>query len=620
MTFAVIYILAAVLFMLLLITLGFKPKFISRITGTILLFVAVCGMGVYGYGYYVLYGGTLRTVVRTLFSVFCMFLGRNEISAISAVPLLATDGMQILIYAIHLLALYCTASAVLVGIGSNMIRTLNLLLVHRGDLNLVYGVNADTVDFAEQLVKENVTVMVDAGGGEAFASQVMHMECLMLNDDAAKGPAPSLLRKLGIRPGKRHFYFYCLSADNEKNMRYAAALRDILQARGIEPSQTTLTVLTNDAAVGETLQASEECYGYGSVLAVNRPELIARMLTTYYPPYKSMLFDTETGRATEDFECIVIGFGATGQAVLRSLLMNAQFAGSEFKATVVAMKYTELSGPFFSRYPALEEKYKIEFIDDNARSVSFYNRLNECCRRLNYVAVCTGSPKENAEITRDLTAFLSSRGCSFPVVQCSVQGISKLDEATGLPQISSLFNVDVLHAGRMDAMAKVLNHQYHLSEGRTVDEDWADCDYFSRISCRASADFLDVFLTASGATREQAMDGSWQPSAEVMENLGEMEHKRWCAFHYCMGFRPMPEDVFDDRAMQYKKQLAAGEKPLRITKDMSAKMHACLVDWDELDALAEREEKITGTKKDYKAMDLDNVRMIPHMLKEVSHE
>lgn len=620
MTLAVVYILATVLFLLLLISLGFKPKFISRITGIILLFVAICGIGVYGYGYYTLFGGTFRTVARTLFSIFCMFLGRNEIGAISAAPLLATDGMQILIYTIHLLALYCTASAVVAGIGSNMIRALNLLLVHHGDLNVVYGVNADTVSFAEKLVKEGVTVMIDAGGGEAFASKIMHMESLLLNDDASTTPEPSLLRKLGIRPGKRHFTFYCLSEDNEKNMRYAAALRDLLEARGIDPLQTTLTVLTNDAVVGDSLQASEDSYGYGSVLAINRPEMIARMTTFSFPPYRTMRFDTETGRAAEDFECVVIGFGATGQAVLRSLLMNGQFAGSNFKATVVAMKYPELSGPFFYRYPALKDHYDITFLDDNARSVEFYRMLDEACDRLNYVAVCTGNVKENAEITRDLTNFFAERNRPIPVVQCSIQGIASLDETTGLPDITNLFTPEILHAGRMDAMARVLNHQYHLAEGRSAVEDWADCDYFSRCSCRASADFLDAFLYATGSDREQAESGAWQPSQAVMDSLGEMEHKRWCAFHYCMGFKPMSEEVFAERAELYKKQVEAGEKPLRLTRDLTEKLHACLVEWDELDELAEREAAVTGVKKDYKNMDLDNVRMIPQMLKEVSHE
>ncbi|MBQ7601690.1 MAG: hypothetical protein IJU49_05975, partial [Lachnospiraceae bacterium] len=134
-----VYILAALLFLFLLITLGFKPRFISRMNGVILVFVAVVGLGAYGYGYYSLYGGSLRTVMRTLFSCFCMFLGRNEIGAISSVPLLGTDGMQIVIYAAHLLALYCLASAVISTVGANLLRTLHLALIRWGDLSIVYG-------------------------------------------------------------------------------------------------------------------------------------------------------------------------------------------------------------------------------------------------------------------------------------------------------------------------------------------------------------------------------------------------------------------------------------------------------------------------------------------------
>ena len=79
MHLVLIYLLATLLFVLVVISLGFKPKFISRMNGVILLFVAIVGIGTYGYGYYSLYGGSVRTVMRTLFSCFCMFLGRNEI-------------------------------------------------------------------------------------------------------------------------------------------------------------------------------------------------------------------------------------------------------------------------------------------------------------------------------------------------------------------------------------------------------------------------------------------------------------------------------------------------------------------------------------------------------------
>ena len=620
MPLAVVYAVAAVLFLLLLISLGFKPKFIARINGIVLTFVGLAGLFFYGYGFYALFGGTLRTMVRTLFAVFCMFLGRNEIGTISSVPLLATDGMQILIYFTHLLALYCTASAVVSGIGKNFIRTLNLLLINRGDLNLIFGVSADSVSFAEQLPKKQATVMIAAGGEDTFSARVMRMGGLLLTDDAAQTPSPALLKKLGIRPGTRRYAFYCLEADPVKNLRFASDLRDALYARGIAPAQTTLTILTDDASVGEKLQTVPgQAAGFGSVLSVNRSELIARMLVNTYPPCQTMTFRPD-GTAAEDFSAVIVGFGSTGQAVLRSLLMNGQFAGSTFHAEVLSLDHAQLAGSFFFRYPGIRENYDIHFLDTDARSAEAYQYLAKNAHTLNYVAVCTGNELENAEILRDLTGFLADLGRRVPVVSCSEQGICRLEEETGLPKHARLLSPAVLDLSRMDARAMLLNHRYNLSAGRSVEEDWAVCDYFSRCSCRASADFLEAFLAATGCTVEQAAQGNWQPAPEVLENLGRMEHLRWCAFHYCMGYTAMPDQVFDARAAQYQAQKAAGTPTLRITKDPVNRQHACLVDWEKLDALAAREAAATGVLKDYKAMDVDNVMLIPAMLKEASHD
>ena len=48
---------------------------------------------------------------------------------------------------------------------------------------------------------------------------------------------------------------------------------------------------------------------------------------------------------------------------------------------------------------------------------------------------------------------------------------------------------------------------------------------------------------------------------------------------------------------------------------MQDRTHACLIGWEELDALSQRESRLTGKELDYKAMDADNVRLIPELLR-----
>ena len=116
------------------------------------------------------------------------------------------------------------------------------------------------------------------------------------------------------------------------------------------------------------------------------------------------------------------------------------------------------------------------------------------------------------------------------------------------------------------------------------------------------------------------MADGWNLPENVLENLGQSEHLRWCAFHYCMGYRSMSEKAFDERAALYREKAADGPVSFKIGKDTGNRLHACLIGWDELDDLAEREAAVTGVRKDYKKMDIDNVLMIPELLREASHE
>lgn len=149
-----------------------------------------------------------------------------------------------------------------------------------------------------------------------------------------------------------------------------------------------------------------------------------------------------------------------------------------------------------------------------------------------------------------------------------------------------------------------------------MEENWFRCDYFSRMSSRASADFADAFIKASGMTKEQILSPDWKPDAVLLENLGKTEHLRWCAFHYTMGFRPMTEAEYESRCTAYRKEIAEnGSSNIRIGKDLTKRIHACLIDWDALDELSARENAVTGNDTDYKQMDIDNVLLLPELLK-----
>ena len=131
-----------------------------------------------------------------------------------------------------------------------------------------------------------------------------------------------------------------------------------------------------------------------------------------------------------------------------------------------------------------------------------------------------------------------------------------------------------------------------------------------------SADFMPAFIRASGLTAGEVLAGNWPPAADVLEVLGETEHLRWNAFHFVMGYSPMSSEEFDERADIYRKSVKKGLTGIRLSKDAVNRTHACLIPWEELDALSEKENAVTGRAVDYKQYDINNVLIIPEILRQ----
>ena len=97
--------------------------------------------------------------------------------------------------------------------------------------------------------------------------------------------------------------------------------------------------------------------------------------------------------------------------------------------------------------------------------------------------------------------------------------------------------------------------------------------------------------------------------------LGETEHLRWNAFHFSMGYRTMSEEELEKNLKTWESCKEKGIPcTVRINKNTEAMTHACLITWDELDALSARENAVTGRNIDYKQYDINNVLALPKIL------
>lgn len=586
-----------------------KPRLSKLVTIWALVIAAGGGLLVYGYGYMDVTDNIPLAVLSALLAVCGSFVGADEYSVIPDSPALQTVPMQIICTLLRICALYVTASTVITAIGAGFLQRLRLWMSRRGQLNLIYGVCEDAPGFARELLeaKQGSVVFIVDEPSEDYAASIGGAGCVLRSDPHSLRADKQFLRSVGLGRKRRNVTLYALDADSAANIDYARTLLETLQAQNVDARDLHLVILAPEDGAIQFLQADGARYGYGFVTAVNVPQMAGRLLTLKYPPCQQLTFDPQ-GRATEDFEALIIGFGQVGQAVLRSLVMNGQAAGSTFRCAVFSPDCHVADGSFVARSGQLLAQYNISFHAADGRSRSLYEYIDSRRGLLKYVAICTGDHKQNREIGQALTAHFQASGLDTPVFLCSHSGVQALSQ-DGTVQTHNIFSADVLCTHQLDARAMILNHRYQQNSQNTPLENWMVCDYFSRQSCRASADFIPAMLRAAGTQAAR-----WDLTDAQLENLSITEHLRWCAFHYCMGFSPMSDAEFAARAETYLQQKQAGQKPLRIGKNMAARTHACLVSWDELDILSEKEAKVTGNYVNYKAMDTDNVLAIPQLL------
>lgn len=621
-TLVVVSFTAAIFFAMIL-NLAAKPKFTAQVTGILLATATLGGLLLYGYGFAMTLDNPFLATIRALLAVCGMFVGKNELSAIASAPGMHHDLLVFLFWMIHTFALYTTASAAITTIGAEALKKLRLLLSRRGDLVLIFGNNLKGFAIGTEYGKMEHTsvVYVASAPGAAYQAEIAKSGAALRIDGAALSPNQAFLRSLGISANtERNIYLYALDEDHGLDLNYALKFLEALNEMGVDSKKTHVTLPGTEDALVSCLQTDKNNKRYGFVNIFEEAERMARVMVKKCPPWQSISFD-ENGKATENFEALIIGFGRMGQAVLKSLVMNGQFEGSHFHAVVASRDCKETSGYIRKECPEMFTEYDIDFMDADGRSTEIFEYIEKNISVLKYVAICVGDGKTANEIKDQLMSYAEKHGANPKVVICSPTSVRTQESLHEPADEWTLYSLEALDNYQLDRRAMILNYSYVKNSSTPEEEDqpwhaWLECDSFGRKSSRASADFFDAMITAAHSTEEEILKDGWELSEEQQENLGRTEHLRWCAFHHCMGFSCMSKEEFQARTEQYlkeKRELGAGKT--RIGKNLAGKTHACLIPWEELDELSATENSITGGSVDYKKMDVNNVLAIPELLK-----
>ena len=562
------------------------------------------GLLVYGYAYSKSPDMGAVEVLRTVIDTGRMFAGMNNVQVF-------TDAVgqgspwHILFWGAHFLAYYSMASVFILVLGKSAIKKFRSWLLRINDVELIYGVNESSLEYGRTVNEgKRVSIVYVDTDSMKWESDIRQMGALIYTDPSALNPDKKLLKRLGLKKGAGNIHITALSNNSDQNFDYAKKLLKSLEAAKINPSQTGITIIGREELEGMRLLAGPGHYGYGQVKVFDKTELIARLLLQKFPLCDVVEFDEEA-KAQNDIEILLIGFGRLGQEILKKLVANGQFEGSSFKVRVYDPNFHNIDGYYQYRYKTMLGEYDIEFFAEDGRSRHLTNYVLDNADKINYVVTAVGDIELGREIATDILDLFHEKKRAVPVYQCTTDSVWRYKYGEER-KIWSLNDANILYGGKMDDRAKEINHFYQGETG-DIDKQWAECDYFSRMSCRASADFLTALFKRLGVV------GKEKVSQEVLENLAKTEHHRWSAFHFSMGFSKMEDEVLHRRAELFKT-----DTTLRISKDLSLRQHACLIPWDDLDALSEYENNVTGKNIDYKQMDRDNINVMIGLLGEAT--
>ena len=233
---AAIILIALAVFLSMVINMALKKEH-SSLNVVIALLGAIGGIIFYGYGYALRDGSLLVAVPHTVLAVCGMFVGRWEVGNVEDAPLFSHPVILCLFLVSHFLAFYSLANVVMMRLGASLLKRMRIWLLRKNDLDIIYGVSDETIQFATRLrevrkdddLQVSMLFVPDRDDSE-LTRLVERNGWACRTDYDAVHPNRKFLKSLGCNNGnsERKITLSALSKAENKNRRYAEDLLDAL--------------------------------------------------------------------------------------------------------------------------------------------------------------------------------------------------------------------------------------------------------------------------------------------------------------------------------------------------------------------------------------------------------
>ncbi|PLW81988.1 hypothetical protein CWI75_12925 [Kineobactrum sediminis] len=343
----------------------------------------------------------------------------------------------------------------------------------------------------------------------------------------------------------------------------------------------------------------------------NRRETIARNIFNTCAPD---LYYRPKSVSDEPMHILFIGFEALVREMILQTALTAHYTDFRLPRITVlcpADQQTRINR-FLHRYPHLDKTVEISFVHDDPMTIteSTWRRIQEVshfsvcyvglesdvegilsARRLNRLRRLSAMPALNFVVCLNQQNFLAEIiDDDFLPIGLDKSHLPEHEPIEYFETLDQTISIDIVVNEALDVLARTLHNAYLRTQtylGTSAEQNasvivWSELPAHKKKANQHAAAHIDIKLrlcncVAYGADAA-APEVPFPPSDEALEQLAQLEHRRWMADKYLAGY-------------------SYGER-----RDEDRMLHPDLIPWEQL------------TEAD-KEKDRDNIRQIPKLLK-----
>ena len=631
------------------------------------LFTLSGGYIVYYVGFFT--DGTATTfgayIVRPLIASLGMFVANTSYQEVCQECVNSTSYM-LCFGLVHLMAIIISAFFVISFFKKRLVfffRRLWWLHCHRDrTVNIFFGFNEASIALAKSIYRETRTKEKERIVFVDFPSK----------EDQYKSQL-SLSELFGLTPYKKEYInqlseisYVLLSADNDvanikgdnnilnnlglhfvkKVVRQAKETRFLILSEEEKTNINSIVNLANDNIFNDSRNVKLYCHARrtpenltlqglnhvevhlidSSYLSVASLKLKEEDQKPYIAHPINFVTTDSKGHATSTFTAMIVGFGETGQEVLKFIYEFGSFLDtknekSSFKCYCYDEHMSKIESTFKLSIPGIKDDHEIEYRNMAYQSKDFWEEIKKHIDDLNYVVVSVGDDEHSialavqifdyanrnrkngfdrfhifvrsyqddylskVEQTKDIYNQMAKFDSSSVAMDGKQErGRTEEDVITLFGKREEIFSYKVIIDNEIKKMGDDFKATYeslvpYVEEEEHLSKEQSNA-YLTKQKNRRSE--LQNFNNALHIYTKSKLVGGYEKMCQLpqsnyilndntlYETLAETEHLRWSSSHYMMGYIPM------DKAMEEIMGLQ------NMTCNEQLKQHCCLIDYKSL--------------------------------------